>query len=233
MVYKKFRIIFFTLLLNIFTFSHPIFGQELGVSFSYFLPKDGYFSIPISPFSLRGVGFDLTRFFAVETGFTLYRMSGLNVKNLPFESKDPLIGPNFTLLIPLEGVIQFRGQNMEFRMKGGGFLYLPFDTKIIEGNFDRALKSFTGLDVVNTDLSSKNKIGTGIQFGVELVFYFAKQFGVSIGGNYFIGDSDLDLTGSYTGANSAGVQTVQVDYPESKLDFTGFEISLGIIFNTK
>ena len=89
------------------------------------------------------------------------------------------------------------------------------------------------MDVVNTDLSSKNKVGTGIQFGAELVYYFAKQFGVSIGGNYFIGGSDLDLTGSYIGADSAGVQTVQVDYPESKLDFTGFEISLGIIFNTQ
>ncbi len=233
MAFKKSRVLFFALLLNLSTFSNTLFGQELGVSFSYFLPKDGYFSIPISPFSLRGVGFDLTRFLAVESGFTLYRMSGLNVKDLPFKSKKPLIGPNFTLLVPLELVIQFSGQNVKFRMKGGGFLYLPFDTKIIEGNFDRALKSFTGLDVVNADLSSKNKMGKGIQFGAELVFYFAKQFGVSIGGNYFIGDSDLDLTGSYTGADSAGIQTVQVDYPDSKLDFTGFEISLGIIFNTK
>ena len=122
MVSKKFRIIIFALLLNLFTFSNTIFGQELGVSFSYFLPKDGYFSIPISPFSLRGIGFDLSRFLAVETGFTLYRMSGLNVKNLPFKTKEPLIGPNFTLLIPLEGVIQFSGQNMQFRIKGGGFL---------------------------------------------------------------------------------------------------------------
>ena len=233
MAFKKSRVIFFALLLNLSTFPNTIFGQELGVSFSYFLPKDGYFSIPISPFSIRGVGFDLTRFLALESGFTLYRMSGLNVKDLPFKSKKPLIGPNFTLLVPLELVIQFSGQNVKFRMKGGGFLYLPFDTKIIEGNFDRALKSFTGLDVVNADLSSKNKMGKGIQFGTELVFYFAKQFGVSIGGNYFIGDSDLDLTGSYTGADSAGIQTVQVDYPDSKLDFTGFEISLGIIFNTK
>ena len=99
---------------------------------------------------------------------------------------------------------------------------------------DRALvESMPGLEVVNSNLIAKNKLGAGIQFGVEFVMYFAKQFGVSIGGNYFIGDSELDLTGSYTGANSAGVQTYPFDYPELKLDFTGFEISLGIIFNTQ
>lgn len=235
MASQKFRIIIFTLLLNLFTFSHTILGQELGVSFSYFLPKDGYFSIPISPFSLRGIGFDLTSFLAVETGFTLYRMSGLNVKGLPFESKKPLIGPNFTLLIPFEGVIGLAGENTELRIKGGGFIFFPFGNKIIEGNMDRALvESIPGLEVVNSNLIAKNKLGAGIQFGVEFVMYFAKQFGVSIGGNYFIGDSELELTGSYTGANSTGVQPpVQVDYPESRLDFTGFEISLGIIFNTK
>ncbi|HEY8512790.1 MAG TPA: hypothetical protein VIL31_12610, partial [Cyclobacteriaceae bacterium] len=55
-------------------------AQDFGLSFSYFLPKNGYFSTPISPFSIRGVGVDITNFLAVETGASLYRMSGLNVK---------------------------------------------------------------------------------------------------------------------------------------------------------
>ena len=33
-------------------------AQDVGLSFSYFLPRNGYFSTPISPFSIRGVGFD-------------------------------------------------------------------------------------------------------------------------------------------------------------------------------
>lgn len=62
-------------------------AQEMGVSFSFFFPKNGYFSAPVSPFSLRGVGFNITNNLALETGATLYRMSGMNVSGLPFESK--------------------------------------------------------------------------------------------------------------------------------------------------
>ena len=82
-------------------------GQDFGLSFSYFIPKNGYFSVPVTPFSIRGVGFDITRFFAIESGFTLYRISGMGVKGLPFESKSPLIGPFFSMMVPLEGVITF------------------------------------------------------------------------------------------------------------------------------
>src|SRR5687768_12900178 len=82
--------------------SLPLMAQDFGLSFSYFLPKNGYFSTPISPFSIRGLGVDLNRYIAIETGASLYRMSGLNLKGLPFESKSPLIGPNFTILVPLE-----------------------------------------------------------------------------------------------------------------------------------
>ena len=86
-------------------------AQDVGLSFSYFIPKNGYFSVPVTPFSIRGVGFDLTRFFAIESGFTLYRMSGMGVKGMPYESKNPLIGPFFSLMVPLEGVITFDFNN--------------------------------------------------------------------------------------------------------------------------
>ena len=99
----------------------PAYCQEFGLSFSYFIPKNGYFSTPISPFSIRGIGVDLNRFLALETGASLYRMSGLNVKDLPFETKDPLVGPNFTILVPAEVVIQFKGAGVEFDIKGGLF----------------------------------------------------------------------------------------------------------------
>ena len=81
--------------------SSALKAQDFGLSFSYFIPKNGYFSVPVTPFSIRGVGFDLNRFFAIESGFTLYRISGMGVKNLPYESKNPLIGPFFSLMVPL------------------------------------------------------------------------------------------------------------------------------------
>src|SRR5688500_17822001 len=99
------------------------YAQDFVLSFSYFIPKNGYFSTPISPFSIRGLGVDFNRFLALEGGASLYRMSGLNLKDLPFESKDPLVGPNFTILVPVELVIQLRGSKVEFDIKGGGFFF--------------------------------------------------------------------------------------------------------------
>src|SRR5688572_14988258 len=96
-------------------------AQDFGLSFSYFLPKNGYFSTPVSPFSIRGLGVDLNRFIAIETGASLYRMSGMNLKDLPFESKEPLVGPNFTLLVPVELVLGLKAQRIQFDLKGGGF----------------------------------------------------------------------------------------------------------------
>ncbi len=98
-------------------------AQDVGLSFSYFIPKNGYFSVPVTPFSIRGIGFDITRFFAIESGFSLYRISGMGVKGLPYESKKPLIGPFFSLMVPVEGVITFDFDNQAFKFKGGGFLF--------------------------------------------------------------------------------------------------------------
>src|SRR5690349_17698073 len=111
-------------------------AQDFGLSFSYFIPRNGYFSTPISPFSVRGLGFNINRYIAVETGGSLYRMSGLNLKGLPFESKDPLVGPNFTILVPLELVFQLHGAQVEFDVKGGGFFFYGFSQKLNYGNLD-------------------------------------------------------------------------------------------------
>src|SRR5688572_30393330 len=105
-------------------------AQDFGLSFSYFIPKNGYFSTPISPFSIRGLGVSLNRFVGIETGASLYRMSGLNLKDLPFESKDPLIGPNFTILVPVELVLGIKSNRVEFDIKAGGFFFYGLGNKI-------------------------------------------------------------------------------------------------------
>src|SRR6187549_3068081 len=140
-------------------------AQDLGLSFSYFIPKNGYFSTPVSPFSIRGLGFDINKFLAIETGATLYRMSGLNMKDLPFESKDPLVGPNFTIFVPVELVIQLKGSNVEFDIKGGAFGFYGFSQKINYGNFDRAIRKYEGWQVANADFTYRNKPGWGYHGG--------------------------------------------------------------------
>ena len=220
-------------LLLLCTFS-PLKGQEFGLSFSYFFPKNGYFSNPVSPLSLRGIGVNFNRFVGIETGFTLYRMSGMNVTDLPFESKDPIMGPFFSFMVPLDLVLSIGDDRQTFSIKGGGFTFFNFDNRINYGNLDRALVEDTGLEVVNADLDYDNKLGLGVRFGAEYTFYFTKKFGLTLEGYYLIGSSDLNLRGEYSGSSSSTpFETVQVDFPESKLDFTGLEISIGVVFGNR
>jgi hypothetical protein len=158
-------------------------------------------------------------------------MSGLNMKDLPFESKDPLVGPNFTIFVPVELVIQLHGEQVEFDIKGGVFGFHGFDQHIDYGNFDRALRKVEGWQVVNSDLSFKNKPGWGYHAGAELTVYVTNQVGVSIETNYLMGASKFPLTGSYTGGNTT-LETRPVDYADAKIDFTGLEFSIGLIFNS-
>jgi hypothetical protein len=207
-------------------------AQNVGLSFSYFVPRNGSFSIPISPFSLRGVGFNFTKNFGMQTGFTLYRMSGLNIIDHPFESNDPMLGPNFTLFIPAEFVYQLKGRRMQFDVKVGGFFFYGFDQKLNSGNIDRAIRNYNQLYVVNSDLNFKNNPGLGKHFGAEFTYYVTSQFGISIETNYLMGTSKMPLTGNYIGGKMGGSLTtvnVDTDFKNAKVDFTGFEFSVGVI----
>jgi len=214
----------------IFAFSTS-YAQDFGLSFSYFLPKNGYFSTPISPFSIRGIGVDLTPFLALETGASLYRMSGLNMKDLPFESKSPLVGPNFTIFVPAELVIQLKGSSVEFDIKAGGFFFYGFDQKINYGNMDRAIREFEGWEVVNSDFTFENKPGFGYHGGVELTVFVTDQVGVSLECNYLVGQSKFPLEGSYTGGDDS-LESKNVEYENAKIDLTGLEFSFGLIFSS-
>lgn len=207
-------------------------AQDVGLSFSYFIPRNGYFSTPISPFSIRGLGVNLNRYLAIETGASLYRMSGLNIIDLPFESKDALLGPNFTLFVPVELVIQFKGKQVEFDIKAGGFAFYGFDQKLNYGNFDRSIRTFENWDVANSNLKFSNNPGFGYHFGAELTFNVTRQFGISLETNYLMGSAKFPITGSYTGGTMTNsLETVPVDYKDAKVDFTGLEFSIGIIFS--
>lgn len=210
------------------------FAQSVGLSFSYFIPRNGYFSTPISPFSIRGVGFDLNRYLAIETGATLYRMSGLNVINLPFESKEPTTGPNFTIFVPVELVLQFKGTKASFDIKGGAFGFAGFSQKINYGNLDRALRVHQGWDVANSTISFDNRPGFGFHGGAELTIYLNRQLGISLETNYLAGQVKFPITGTATGGVAGGtLQEIALDYPDAEIDFTGLEFAIGIIFSTR
>lgn len=210
------------------------FGQNFGLSFSYFIPKNGYVSTPVSPFSIRGVGVDLNRYFAIETGATLYRMAGMGMKDLPIKSKSAFVGPNFTIFVPLELVLQLKGGQVEFDLKGGVFGFHAFDQHLNYGNIDRAIRKYEGWAVANSKFDFKNKPGWGYHAGAEITLYVTQQVGVSLETNYLVGESALPLTGSYTGGGPDEITTVTAsnDFRDGKVDFSGLEFSIGIIFDT-
>jgi len=207
-------------------------AQEVGLSFSYFIPRNGYFSTPISPFSIRGIGFNLNKYIALETGASLYRMSGLNIKDLPFETRDALLGPNFTLFVPAELVLQFHGKNVEFDIKGGGFAFYGFDNKMNLGNLDRAIRHYENWAVANSNVTFDNNPGFGYHFGAEFTFYVTRQFGISLESNYLMGNAKFPLAGTYTGGTTS-IETVPFEYRDARVDFTGLEFSIGLIFSGK
>lgn len=214
--------------------SRNVQAQEMGVSFSFFFPKNGYFSAPISPFSLRGIGFNITNNLALETGASLYRMSGMSVTGMPFESDKPFVGPFFNVMVPVELVLQFGTNDFEVRFKAGGFVFYNFFTKLNEGNIDRALASYLNAAAVQSRLDFDNKIGYGYEFGAEYIQYFNRKFGISLGATYFIGGADINLRGPLTAASYNGtLSTTEIDFNESRLDYTGLEISIGIIFSSR
>jgi len=209
-------------------------AQSVGLSFSYFIPRNGDFSTPISPFSIRGLGVDLNRFMALETGASLYRMSGLNVVDVPFESTSSITGPNFTVYIPGELVFKFAvGKTAQFKIKAGGFFFFAFDQQLNYGNLDRALRKFEGWDVVNSQFSFQNKPGFGLQGGFEFSVDITREWGLSLETNYLSGQSGIPMVGYYTGGNVGGSNAnVQQSFPDAKVDFTGLEFSIGVFFKT-
>jgi hypothetical protein len=220
-----------SIILSLFAVSFACTAQEFGLSFSYFIPRNGSFSTPISPFSLRGVGFDINRFIAIETGASLYRMAGLGMTGLPFKTNKPLIGPNFTLFVPAEIVFMLKGNSLEFDIKGGGFFFYGLGQQLNYGNLDRALREFEGWEVANARASFSNHPGFGYHAGAELTFYLNGQIGISLETNYLIGEASFPLSGSYSGG-TLSLETKTIDYAGAKIDFTGLEFSIGVFYNS-
>jgi hypothetical protein len=47
-----------------------------------------------------------------------------------------------------------------------------------------------------------------------------------------VGDAKFPLTGTFNGATGTGLQSETVNYADAKMDFTGFEFSVGLIFSS-
>lgn len=87
--------------------------------------------------------------------------------------------------------------------------------------------------MANSDLSFENNPGFGFLAGVEFTVPVTRQFSVSLEINYLMGMAKFPLSGSYTGGTTLnGLETIEVDYKDAKVDFTGLEFSIGVTFGS-
>ncbi|MFY0602010.1 MAG: hypothetical protein JXR03_20215 [Cyclobacteriaceae bacterium] len=211
--------------LLIVIFSYPALSQ--GLSFSYLIPKNGYLSAPVSPFSIRGIGIGGT--VGLESGFTLYSMPGLAMSGLPFKSDKPLSGPNWTVLVPGQATFSFRFGVVGIKILGGGFAIAHLNSRLNLGNMDRAIAEHEGWDIASSSLKSSSKLGYGWIAGTEFEFKVSKKFSITTELQYLRGNSKTTITGSYAGGDIGGViEQKEADFGSPKTNLEGLEISIGV-----
>lgn len=220
------------ILLSILTFAlFSLSAKSQGVSASFIIPKNGYFSAPVSPLSIRGLGLSFG-LLGIETGASLYNMPGLPMSGLPFEANEPLTGPHWSILVPLQLSLTIDSDAMSVKFLGGGFGMGHIAPQINYGNMDRAIRDHEGWDVANADLDVENKLGLGWMAGVELAFHVNNKFSITTEVQYLKGNSGAAITGQYSGGSIGGeIETRSVDYPDAVTALEGVEISLGVKMN--
>ncbi|WP_421878216.1 hypothetical protein [Marinoscillum sp.] len=200
-----------------------------GISFSYLIPKNGYLSAPVSPFSVRGIGIGTN--VGIETGASLYNVPGLAMDELSFTSDKPLVGPHFAFLVPGDVFIKLPMNKVIIKLFGGGFGWWNINTRPNSGNIDRALRSYEGWDVLNGDWSVDDQLGFGWLTGMELQLELSDQLTFTTEAAYLKGGSKTTLSGTYSGGTSGSAIVTKELGDEGSILLEGVEISIGVIFN--
>lgn len=205
-----------------------ISSYSQGISVSYLVPQNGYLAAPVSPISIRDVGFGEN--IGMQAGFTLYNIPGLSMEKLPFEYDEPLVGPHFALLVPVEGYARIRvSKSFNVKLAAGGFGWWNINTRLNKGNLDRAYRAYKDWDVLNADVDLKDKLGYGWLAGMEFEILVVSNVYLTLGAKYLNGAAKSTLTGSYTGGTeSSTITTEQVRVNDAEINLRGMEFSLGV-----
>ena len=220
-------------LIVVFGYINQAKSQEIG--FSFLLPVKGYFSIPVSPLSIRGLGVNLHPNFSISTGFTLYRMSGMSLTDVPFTSEVPVVGPFFNITMPLDATIKINfGSTTYLKISGGGVGFVNFATQINQGALDRAMRDELGYTVLNSNMTYNDKFGWGWNAGAQFVQFVNSKIGIFVSVNYIKCTSKVTLEGTYSAySESAGYVTGTANYDGAKLNYVGYEVGAGVVIKSK
>jgi hypothetical protein len=208
-------------------------SHGIGLGFAYFFPRNGTFSHPVSPLSLRDINLSFGRFFALSTSLSLISIGGMGLKDAggnAVPTDGPVVGPFLSGLATLAGALTFpiplTAGRLEIVAKGGVFGFYNFSPPLMTGRLDRYIASQEGHTTVTSSFTHDGKTGWGYLFGGEATWYIQERIGISIGALYYLGGADIMFGGTfnYDGSNQAALpsylQNVQLDY-------TGLEVMLG------
>ncbi len=217
-------------------------GQAIGASFSFFLPRNGWFSHPVPPLSLRNIDLNFGRYLGVGGSVSLYSMRGMAVKDSdgnPIDMTDPLVGPFLSVLGSAVVKVFLPIRNLELQVSSGLFGCYNIDPPLMTGSLDRYLATATSgvtYEAVTSTASSAGRWGWGFVFGGSATYFIKGQIGISLGANYYIGGADLKLSGSYDAYDeqSPGAPLDNEPLPDTlknaRIDITGLEIVVGVDF---
>ena len=220
-------------------------AAAVGVTFSYFVPRNGSFSHPVSPLSIRDIDVPLGRYLGLSGSLSLYGIAGMGITDAagtPLELEGPAVGPFHSFLGSVTGKIivpimirqVLRG---ELAGHGGVFGCYNLRPQLVSGTFERYLAATAPggpYAAVTASIRGDGRWGWGWLFGGTATWYPVSQIGLTLGGLYYLGGADLKLSGSYDayhagGGEEAG-QLLPVELRGARLDYSGLELLIGVSF---
>jgi hypothetical protein len=233
---KATRVLVLSLLFLLFSI---LTVQGIGVSFSYLLPRNGLFSHPVPPLSLRDIGSDIGRYLGVAGSLSLYSIRGMGITDeagTPIDTGGPIVGPFLSILSSVVGKVKVPIWQLELEASGGIFGCYNIDPPLMTGTLDRYLATTVpaGYEAVTSSVTTSGHWGWGWVFGGKITYFVKGQIGVAVGANYYLGGGDLKLSGNYDAYDKDDFLPTLTNQPlsatlqDARLDYSGLEIILGV-----
>jgi hypothetical protein len=207
-------------------------SPAIGVSTAVFIPRNGSLSHPVSPLSIRDLGFTIGKYVGLSGSISLYNINGMGLAAADRSAIAILgpAGPFYTGLgsIALKAIIPLGPVILE--PAGGVFGYYLINPALQGSAIDSYIAQTSGHVTVDSSFAVDRRWGWGYQLGGTLTVKINDQIGIQAGALYYSGSSALNLSGFYR-ADGLSAELAVPDYLQGALlDFTGLEIILGVTY---
>jgi hypothetical protein len=202
------------------------------VGFSYFFPKNGYFSNPIAPVNFS-LPISFGKFFQISPGIGMYNIGGMSMIGFSeiYNSERPLVGPFQSLELTALPALILPFKNVKLEFGGGVFGFFAFNQKLLSSEFSDMIKTtnaFTAFDC-NTQ-SPKSGFGWGYLYGVKLKVKVTKSAWAYVGLHIYNGRQNYKISGDYRAiVGSSTIEEGFFEFNNSQILYNGIQLSIGAV----